>query len=206
MTLLAHVLRHQLCLCFVAAMILRTQRLKAKTFQPTLTWTCVILALSSPWATSCPILLNVRSSRRRPRPQPPHLYLPFSLPLRGPQVCSQQRSLRPLRRGRRRWSRSPRTPHQKAEDLRTKATAKSTQANKLLKQLQGNVYSTKVVEDLNKFEEQFQHLALTHDTIFSAQAHTCMQQHALFLEEIGSCSPKLPSARNSGPSTTMCGA
>ena len=100
----------------------------------------------------------------------------------------------------------PVTTHQKAEDLRTKAMAKSTQANKLLKQLQGNVYSTKVVEDLNKFEAQFQHLALTHDAIFSVQAHKGMQQHALFVENIGSCSLKLPSGRNSGPSTTMCGA
>ena len=107
------VLRHQLCLCFVAAMILRMQRLKAQAFQPTLTWTCAILALRSPWATSCPILLNVRSSRRRPRPQHPHRQLLLILPLRVPQACTPQRNLRPLRRGRRRWSRSPRTRRRK---------------------------------------------------------------------------------------------
>ena len=79
----------------------------------------------------------------------------------------------------------PVTTHQKAEDLRTKAMAKSTQANKLLKQLQGNVYSAKVVEDLNKFEAQFQHLALTHDAIFPLKPTRACNSMPFLLRTLG---------------------
>ena len=50
----------------------------------------------------------------------------------------------------------PTTTHEKAEDLRSKALAKVSQAHKLLGQLKGNPYGEKAMEDLATFEKKFQ--------------------------------------------------